>query len=771
MELYRDARQPVDVRVEDLISRMTLAEKLGQLQMKLFGWQCYRKAGDDYELTETLFDEVTRCQGLGGLYGLFRADPWSGVGIESGIPLERAAEISNKVQAYVLAHSRLGIPVLLAEECPHGLQGIDGVVYPTNLGAACSFDPEARRDNFEHAARELRARGAHMALASTLDLLSDPRWGRSEECYGEDPYLARCMTEAVTRGLQGDTPEQLRSGERVAAMLKHYAGQGSAVGGHNGGPSNVGEREMRELHLPAMRAGCAAGAQSVMASYSSIDGVPCHAHRALLTQVLREEMGFDGFVLSDGGGVDGLTRLTGGQLDKDDSLALARAAALALNAGVDMALWGRAFDHLEEALRLGLTDLATVDEAVRRVLRVKFRLGLFDQPYADPERIQALPRAQAHASALRMARESLVLIKNEGGLLPLSPERGRIALIGPNADCLYNQLGDYVAAQRPGVGVTPLAGVRALASGAEILYARGCGIRDRSTAGFEEAVDAARRADVAVLVLGGSSTRDFDTQIDEHGAVVVGGSMEMNCGEGVDVSSLELDGVQLELFERVRETGTPVVAVLIQGRPHAIETLHERCPAILAAWYPGIEGGTAIAEALFGRYNPGGKLACSIARSVGQLPVNYNRHLPYPAAYLDGQDAPRYGFGYGLSYTHFELSDLTVDREISRSALLAGGRVEVAVTVRNAGSRLGDEVVQLYLRALESSVCRRVWELKGFERVTLAPGEARRVRLSLSARDLMVWDVSMREALEPGRLLIRVTNGVQPPLDEIIRLE
>ncbi|MDO4739757.1 MAG: glycoside hydrolase family 3 N-terminal domain-containing protein [Eubacteriales bacterium] len=767
MELYKDAKRPVEERVEDLLSRMTLREKIGQLSMRLFGWKCYEKKDGEYELTDVLKDEVERCEGLGGLYGLFRADPWSGVKLDIGIPMEKSAKVSNMLQRYVIEHSRLGIPVLLAEECPHGLQGLDGVVYPTNIGAACSFDPAARAENYRHTAVELRARGAHMALVSTLDMLIDPRWGRSEECYGEDPYMASRMTEEIVRSMQGD---DLTQAGNVAVQLKHYACQGAAVGGHNGYIANIGEREMREIHLPAARAGVEAGVQSFMATYTSVDGVPCNASRKIVTDILRGEMGFDGFVLSDGSAVDNLTRMTGGLFDKGKE-PHAKAAALALNAGVDMALWGRSFLELETAYDEGLISEETVDEAVRRILRVKFRLGLFENPYVDEAQPDRVDFAAARASALRMAQESLVLLKNEGEILPLDPKQGTIAVIGPNVDCLYNQLGDYVAPQKPEAGVTPLAGIRALSKGARVVYTRGCGIRDMSKEGFAEAVELAQNADVAVLVLGGCSTREFDTQIDEHGAVVVGGAMEMNCGEGVDVSDLKLGGVQIDLVREIAKTGTPIVAVLVEGRPHSVEELLELCPAILNAWYPGQEGGTAIAQALFGEYNPGGKLACSIAKHVGQLPVYYNRHLPYPRPYLDNADEPRYGFGYGLSYTKFALDGLVIDNVPSCAQLLAGEKVNVRVNVRNIGERVGDEVVQMYIHDAEASVNQRVWELKGFERVHLAPGEAKTVEFTLGERELSVWDVDMKETLEPGNVIVKVTNGADQTLQEQIVIE
>ena len=772
MALYQDSGCPIERRVDDLLSHMTLDEKLGQLRMKLYGWQCYEKTAEgEYRLTDMLKSEVRRNQGLGGLYGLLRADPWSGIDYSNGIPFRYAARVTNQVQAYVLAHSRLRIPTLFVEECPHGLQGLDGINYPTNLGAACSFNPELRKENYAHIAAEMRARGAHVGIASTLDLLCDPRWGRSEECYGEDPFLASRMTEAVTTGLQGETIADLTRQDKLAVQLEHYAAQGSAIGGHNGGASNIGERELRERHLPMIRAGCKAHAQTVTSAYTAVDGVFCNASRFLMTEVLRKELGFDGFVLSDGSAVDNLTVLTGRlSAGKNDPDALTKAAALALNAGVDMALWGSAFDYLAQAYNQNLVCIETIDEAVRRVLRVKFRLGLFEKPFADEHAWEQVDLTAARCSARDMAREAIVLLKNDG-LLPISPAGKKIAVIGPNAHNLYNQLGDYTAEQEPGTGMTMLDGIKALAKDASwVRYTRGCGIRNLSKDGFAAAIHLAQEADCVILVLGGSSARDFGTQADENGTVIASDDQEMDCGEGCDVASLALGGVQEELAQELVATGTPVAVVLIEGRPHAVTWLGEHGSALLAAWYPGIEGGTAIAEILFGAANPSGKLAASIAHSSGQLPVFYNRYPNDPARYVDNPDTPSYPFGFGLSYTRFTLRDVKVSAPLTVAQLERGERVTVTVDVRNSGDRVGAEVVQLYVRDLEASVLRPVKALKGFSKVFLQPGEAKTVVLTLGYDELALYDATMTCVVEPGNFAIWVTNGADQTLESRLQV-
>lgn len=754
MDLYRDPTRPLSDRIADLLRRMTLTEKVGQLNQKLSAWNCYRRQGDAFVFTEKFTDLVARFGGMGALYGLFRADPWSRVTFENGIPPERSGEIANQFQKYVKDHTRLGIPLLITEECPHGHQALDGTLFPTNLGMGATFDPELYRRVMARVAAEIRGRGGHLGLVSALDMLRDPRWGRSEECYGEDPFHGAAFADAATRGLQGDGKDDLRGPNHLVAILKHFCAQGAGSGGHNAAPAAIGERELREIHLKGMDAGIRAGALGCMAAYNEIDGVKCHGSRALLTDRLRGEMGFQGIVMADGGGLGHLTAHLG---DAE------KAAALGLQAGVDLSLWDDVYTRIEGAVKRGLVAESVVDEAVARILKLKFLLGLFENPYVPEERAAAvIGTAEARDLNLDAARKSLVLLKNDPAVLPFDPAKvNTLAVLGPNADALYNQLGDYTSNQRPGTGVTVRRGLETLlGAGKKVIYARGCGVADPATDGIQEAVDVACRADAAVLVLGGSSTRDFDIRFDMNGAAIVGGTnhpSEMNCGEGVDVSSLELSKAQIQLFEAVQATGKPLAVVLIQGRPHAIPLLAEKAPAILCAWYPGKEGGTAVAEALFGAVNPGGKCPVSIPRSVGQLPVCYNLKESAGRDYVDGPGSPLYPFGHGLSYTVFTHGPLAIQTAgATAAAVMAGAKVTVTTRVTNAGPRPGDEVVQLYVRDREASVVTRVRELKGFARVTLAPGESREVTFQLGADELAVWDANMVRQVEPGNFDLRV---------------
>lgn len=755
MGKYKQAFIPVEDRVQDLLAQMTLQEKVGQLNQRMYGWNAYVRDNVGITLSHSFKEEVVFGGGMGALYGLFRSDPWSGMNYENGITAADSAKAANMVQRYVMENTRLGIPVLLIEECPHGHQALDGTLLPVNLGVGSTWNPVLMKQAYAHIAAEIRSRGAHVGLVSALDILHDPRWGRSEECFSEDPYLAARFTEAAVQGMQGDGPHELASPNKVAVVLKHLCAQGAAQGGRNAGPAAIGQRELREIHLPGAKAGMEAGVAGFMAAYNELDGIPCHANKELLTGILREEWKFDGIVMADGCAIDRLLALTG---------SYESAAALALSAGVDISLWDTSFTTLEEAVKQGKVSEVEIDRAVSRVLRLKFRLGLFERPYAEElSTTYEVGRPDFRNINLQVARESVVLLKNEGDLLPLKAKAGqrRIAVIGPNADRLYNQLGDYTSVQREGTGTTILQGIRLTApEGVTVIHALGCGIRDESSAGIQEAVAAAIGADVAVLVLGGSSARQFGGDFDSNGAAIVseGSPSEMDCGEGVDLADLSLGGIQLQLVEAVAATGTPVVAVIIQGRPHALTGLEDLCGAILCAWYPGTEGGRALGEILFGKVNPSGKLPVSLPRSAAQLPVYYNQKDPgRPRVYVDMPSAALYPFGYGLSYTTFEYGDVSLSQNIIfASELEKGTKVTVTVGVKNTGASSGAETVQLYIRARESGITRRIAELKAFRKIELLPGEYQTVNFCLSREELGIWNKEMNFAVEPCRIAVQM---------------
>ncbi|MEU9167414.1 glycoside hydrolase family 3 N-terminal domain-containing protein [Streptomyces sp. NPDC048420] len=711
--VYRDPTAPTDARVQDLLSRMTLREKVGQLNQRMYGWDAYRRTPDgDFELTEVLHAETDRFEGLGALYGLQRADAWSGVAHGSGPGAEDGAALAELVQRHVVGRSRLGIPTLFVEEVPHGLMALDGTVLPVNLAVGATWDPDLYERAAAHAAAELRSRGGHIALVSALDIARDPRWGRTEECFGEDPHLAARLTEALVRGMQGaPSADGVFAADKAPVVLKHFAGQGATVGGRNSAESELGWRELHEIHLPAARAGVRAGAAAVMAAYNEVDGMPCSGNRALLTGLLREDWGFDGLVMADGLAVDRLARITGDKVS---------AGALALNSGVDLSLWDEGFTHLEEAVERGLVSEGTLDTAVARVLRLKFRLGLFEQQHAT-----ASPPTGGAELSKEVARAAVTLLRNDG-VLPIGGNVSRIAVLGPQAATTAHQLGDYTAPQRPGTGGSVLDALRRLAPpGLDIRHAPGCTLTGTDLSGIPAAIAEASGSDLAVLVLGGSSARTPETEFDANGAALKAVS-EMTCGEGVDLAGLRLGAAQYALLDAVVATGTPTAVVLVQGRPHVVP---DTAPALLTAWYPGPWGGEAIAEVLLGLAEPAGRLPVSVPRSAAQLPVHYNHKDTEYGGYVDESAEARYSFGHGLSYTSFEFGE----------PRLTGRTVEVDVT--NTGQRYGRSVVQVYLRRLITPTWPRTLELCGFEGVGLAPGESRTVATRLGADQLAGADV------------------------------
>jgi beta-glucosidase len=586
---------------------------------------------------------------------------------------------------------------LFVEEAPHGHQAPGAQLFGTNLGAAAAWRPELVEEAAAHTATELRARGVHVALVSGLDILRDPRWGRAEECFGEDPLLAALCVRALVRGMNG-----------VAVVLKHFAGQGAAIGGRNGSGTPIGRRELAELHLPAARAGIAEGALGVMAAYNDIDGVPCCANAGLLTATLREEWGFGGIVMADMYAVDQLTRTTGSH---------AEAGALALRAGVDLSMCDRSYTELTEAVHTGLVAESFVDRACRRVLALKIGLGLLDPPRPAP----AFP-----APISRPSGASTVLLRNR--LLPLDEVPARIAVIGPNADDLPSLLGDYVPPLPEGTGTTVLAGIRAFAG--NVRHEPGSGLTESLPDGCARAAALAAESDLVVLVLGSSSVRAYGDDFDANGAGRLDGARPAaTTGEGFDVAEVELPAAQRELAGVVTRVGTPVVAVVVSGRPHGMVDLADTCDAVLYAWYPGPAGGREIAEVVLGGVEPQGRLPVSLPRSSGTLPVAYNERVESTLRYVDTAAGAGFPFGAGLGWTTWELGTPSMSITSTAPRHLAGATV--TTTVRNAGSRRGGQVVQLYGRLRVPGILPRRAVLTGFTRVAAGPGEERVVDLRI----------------------------------------
>jgi len=732
--LYKDPSQPVERRVADLLGHMTLEEKVAQT---LAVWKRKERITDE----EGRFAPAKAAEVLGnGIGQIARPSELRDRPKRIVLGPRENAVFVNAVQKWLVESTRLGIPALTHEEALHGLAAPKGTSFPVPIALASSWDPALVERVMSVAALEARARGTHEVLSPVVDLARDPRWGRTEETYGEDPYLVSRMGVAAIRGYQGTGPALAR--DKVFATAKHFAVHGSHEGGINTAPGNFSERLVRDQYLfPFEAAITEAGVMAVMPSYNEIDGVPSHKNRWLIERVLRQEWGFQGMVVSDYFAIEQLVSRHGVAAD------LADAARQALAAGVDIELPDpQAYEKLVELVRSGRVSEAALDRSVARLLRAKFLAGLFEDPYADPERAEQVSNTSEHqALALEAARRSITLLKNDGGVLPLDRTKVRtIAVVGPNAKGV--RLGGY--SSDPGRGVDVLQGIRDKAGAAvRVLHAEGVRITeheanwtaDKVVFGdpalnrrrIAEAVAVARQADVAVVVVGTNESTSREAWSDQH----LG-----------DVADLGLTSQQDELVDAVRATGKPVVVVLINGRPLAVTRIAETIPAILEGFYLGQEGGTAVAEVLFGDVNPGGKLPISFPRHVGQLPVYYDRKPTSFRPYLDMTREPLFPFGYGLSYTSFKLDNVKVDPPKIGPA----GKATVTVDVTNTGARPGDEVVQLYIHDRVASVTRPVKELRGFERVGLAPGEKKTVRFTLGPEALRFTDENMARVVEPG---------------------
>ena len=737
MPAYKDAARSAQERADDLLSRMTLEEKLGQLLCPL-GWPMYEKQDStqqptwEVRITQAFRDFVQKQHG-GSLWATFRADPWTRKTLETGLNPRLAVKAYNALQHYAIDSTRLGIPIILAEEAPHGHMAIGTTVFPTSIGLSATWDTELIEQVGQVIGSELMAQGGTIGYGPVIDLSREPRWSRVEETYGEDVYLTSQMASAMVRGT---------SSKDVISTLKHFVAYGIPEGGHNGSPSHIGPRDLEENVLPTFKAAIDNGALSVMTSYNTIDGIPTTCNEELLTGVLHDRWNFQGFVVSDLESIDGIYASHHVAKDRQE------AGEMALKAGVDVDLGAHCYALLKESVESGRLDMAYVDRAVKRVLIRKFEAGLFDNPYLPEDAADGVRSPENVEVAAQAARESVTLLKNNG-ILPLRAGT-RIALIGPNADNQYNQLGDYTAPQAPESVVTMLDGLRS--AGAAVTYVKGCAIRDTRSNDIAQAVQAARRADVAVVVVGGSSARDFRTKYIDTGAAVVDQAAvsDMEAGEGFDRSSLDLLGLQPQLLREIKATGTPLVVVYIEGRPLDKRWTSENADALLTLWYPGGEGGTALADVLLGRYNPAGRLSVSVPLNVGQLPVYYNRKVPYSHDYVEESAAPLYPFGFGLSYTTFEYSNLRVEGSLPDAAV-------VKVDVRNSGSLSGDEVVQVYIRDLVASTARPRKQLCAFKRVkAIGPGETVTVSLPLERSAFELVNPAMERVVEKGEFEIQV---------------
>lgn len=746
--LYKDPSQPIDARVEDLLQRMTLEEKTAQL---LTLWEQKAKVQTDAGFFSPEKASQNFPSGIGQFArpsdkrGVTQANAGAAGAAAGSVNRDArdTAEYVNAAQRWAVERTRLGIPILMHEEALHGYVARGATSFPQSIALASSWDPALLERVFSVAAREMRARGATLALAPVVDVARDPRWGRIEETYGEDPYLVSEMGLAAIRGFQG-TKLPLAP-DKIMVTLKHMTGHGQPESGMNIGPAHLGERELREVFFPPFeRAVKELPVRSVMASYNEIDGVPSHANPWLLNDVLRKEWGFKGAVVSDYFAINELVTRHKMYADVNN------AAERAIEAGVDSETPDpQGFIHLPELVRSGRVSQAAVDDAVRRVLRMKFESGLFENPYADAATAQAKTATpDAIALAREAAQKAIVLLKNDKGVLPLNAASiRRLAVVGTHAR--NTPIGGY--SDEPRHVVSVLEGLQNAAQGRfQVDYAEGVRLTETRCWSCDEvklvpadvnrnliaeAVETARNSDVVVMVLGENEQLSREAWADTH----LG-----------DRASLDLVGQQEELARAIFALGKPTVVILLNGRPLSVNYLAANAPALIEGWYLGQETGNAVADVLFGAVNPGGKLPVTVARSAGQLPIYYNRKPTSRRGYLFDATGPLYPFGYGLSYTSFDVSA----PRILRNGVAVGESVPVSVDVTNTGKRAGDEVVQLYVRDDEASVTRPLIELKRFQRVTLQPGERRTVTFELKPDDLALWNMEMKRVVEPGTFTI-----------------
>jgi beta-glucosidase len=745
--LYRDPSQTIETRVQNLLSQMTLKEKVAQLGS---AWVFQL-------LSDMKFDGVKAAdlmaEGIGQITRVAGA---------SSLQPKEGARVANQIQKFLVEETRLGIPALVHEECCSGYMARNATCFPQIIGVASTWEPDLAEAMATVVRQQMRAAGAQQGLSPVIDVTRDPRWGRVEETFGEDPYLVSQMGVSFVRGLQGD---DLHTG--VLATAKHFVGYGLPEGGMNWAPAHIPARELREVFmLPFETAVKEANLQSVMNAYHELDGVPCAASKELLTDILRDEWGFDGLVVSDYFAI--------AELQRNHKLSDSRAqtAKIALEASIDVELPSTDYygESLVEAVENGEIDIALVDKIVARHLAVKFKLGLFENPYVDEDAVTAVfDTPEQRTLARDIARKSFVLLKNEDDLLPISPDLSNIAVIGPQAHTIRHLLGDYaylchietlqeMTAEQNVFNMpvpdridmvesfvpmhTILEGLQARVSENMTLhYAEGCKVTGDDTSGFAEAVAAAQKSEVALVFVGGKS----------------GLTDSCTCGEARDRVDLNLTGVQEELIKTIHATGTPTIVVLVNGRPLTINWAHENVPAILEAWLPGEEGAEALAEVIFGDVSPSGKLPISFPRHVGQVPI-YHNHKPsggrshWKQEYVDASNKPLYAFGYGLSYTEFNLENLQLDK----TELTADETVQISLDVTNSGQMAGDEVIQLYVQDLFASVTRPLQDLKGFKRVHLAPGKMKTVTFSLAASQLGFYNANMDFVVEPGTVRVMV---------------
>lgn len=727
--LYRNPDAPVEKRVDDLLSRMTLEEKVGQ--MNQFVGIEHIKANEAHLTEEELKTNTAQAYYPG--FPAATIEQWTKDGLIGSFLHVLTVEEANYLQALAM-QSRLQIPIMFGIDAIHGNCNCpDNTAYPTSIGLASSFNLPMAYKIARQTAKEMRAMNMHWTFNPNVEVARDARWGRCGETFGEDPYLVAMMGAESVKGYQGDMDS-----DDVLACIKHFIGGSQPINGTNGSPTDLSERTIREVFFPPFKAGVDAGALSLMTAHNELNGIPCHTNEWLMEDVLRGEWGFEGFVVSDWMDIEHVYDLHATAEN------IKEAFYQSIMAGMDLHMHGVYWNEMVcELVREGRVPESRIDESVRKILDIKFRLGLFEQPFADEEKTMEVRLCQEHRqTALEAARQGIVLLKNDG-ILPLDARKYRKVLVtGINADD-HNILGDWTAPQKEENVVTILEGLKMVAPQTDFVFVdQGWNPQTMSQSQVDKAVRLAAQCDLNIVVAG------------EH--MFRGNWMQRTCGEDTDRSDLDLVGLQQEMIERIYATGVPTVVVLVTGRPLSVEWIADNVPALLNAWEPGMYGGQAVAEILYGKVNPSAKLPMTMPRSVGQTQMIYN-HKPsqYFHPYAVRPSTPLYPFGYGLSYTDYEYSDL----ELSSSEMAPDGSLKVSVKVTNVGEMAGEEIVQLYLRDRFSQVTRPVKELKDFTRVSLEPGECKTVEFTITPDKLMFLDKKMKPVVEAGEFIVMVGSS------------
>ncbi len=743
------------IYAKELLKKLTLKEKVAQLSQTVSGYRGFKRSGEDFYFLPAFYDFLENYGAMGAISNILRADSFAIKKWSDGIEPKHRIKVANKLQSEVLKKARVPIPVFIEVEANHGVMALGSEMFPTNLGMGCAFNDELYGKIMRTVGKEIALSGNHIALTTMLDMARDPRWGRTEEFFSEDPYLAARYAEQGVKGFKNSSS---------LICCKHFCATGDCYGGLNTAEVNVGERELHDIHLPAAVKAVSAGADLIMAAYNTVDGIPCHVNRHILSDILRNELKFKGIVLSDGWGVERAIAQMG--------LSPERGAAEILKAGVDLSLADHgAFLNLISACEKGLISEEVIDSAVLRILEKKYESGLFDNPFKEEnDALTAyIGSGEQKRLAYEAASESIVLLKNNG-ILPLNPKK-RVALFGCHAENIYYLLGDYTPLQDTNAHNTIL---DTFSDGFEsVLYTHGWKFNG-DTSDIDHAVELARQCEVAVVTVGGSSARPLaDTVLDSKTGAALQSEGFLDCGEGCDVSDISLPGSQTELIRRLKAEGIPVITLMIAGRPYVLTEISSLSDAVLSAWYPGHEGAKAIYDVITGKINPSGKLSVSIPYAPTCLPAYYNRfektvedpkRKAYSGTYYDHLTPVLYPFGYGLSYSSFGYSDMQVTK-------LSKNRFEINVTVENTSDVGGKEVVQLYIKGSGNTVRRRAKELRGYEKIYLAPHEKKQISFTLGYDELKVFSANSKYEIEDARVTVMVGSNPDLPLTAEIATE